>query len=193
MCLWLWNDREFTEGNDPHFILFFVFCYFLGLAELSAVCPTRLSLFLRNLSSSSSSFHIRPRLLLLLLFLLILALWVKKSELELERNAYKNSFSFLFHFLALWCDFLRFFISLFMLFCLYIRNTFFMPSYVAIHFFFVSKDSFSNFIQIFKIQAFLKFYFITFLVIFCWLIRESDKSEKDRKSHREKSKIITQK
>lgn len=25
MCLWLWNDREFTEGNDPHFMCFVIF------------------------------------------------------------------------------------------------------------------------------------------------------------------------
>lgn len=43
MYLWLWNDREFTEGNDPHF---------LGLATQ---CPTRLSLVLFFYSPSSSS------------------------------------------------------------------------------------------------------------------------------------------
>lgn len=35
LCLWLWNDREFSEGNDPHF------------SGLASQCPTRLSICLR--------------------------------------------------------------------------------------------------------------------------------------------------
>lgn len=54
MCLWLWNDREFTEGNDPHifgtriavpdssisvyvFFLLFAFAFFLLLPFIKSI------------------------------------------------------------------------------------------------------------------------------------------------------------
>lgn len=122
-----------------------ILCVLLFFGTCRALlCPTRLSLFLswRNLSSSyfvfllfALAFFFFFLLLYYSMLSLILTLWleckIREFRRRSEREMHTQKIHFHFYFTSSQhCD-ATFWDFIFLLFCLCIQNTFFMPSYVA--------------------------------------------------------------